>query len=107
MSARRILGDEFVTYTSGGDEVSVEIEPREDDFRSLRPDQPVASFDHVFRPVGEAAAAAMRAMRDVRPDEVTIQFGIKVTGSGQAVVAKTSSDAHFEVTLSWKARESE
>ncbi|MFD7326120.1 CU044_2847 family protein [Streptomyces sp. NPDC059875] len=85
--------------------MSVEIEARDNDFRPLRPDQPVANLDRVFRPVGEAAAAALRAVRETQPDEVTIHFGIKVTGSGEVVVAKASSDAHFEITLSWKSGE--
>ncbi|MFI6638094.1 CU044_2847 family protein [Streptomyces sp. NPDC050504] len=101
MSVGRI-DDGVVNYHSRGDVVSVEIEERDGDFRSLRPDRPVASFDRVFQPVSEAAAAAMRALRETQPDEVTIHFGIKVTGSGQAVVAKNTTDAHFEITLSWR-----
>lgn len=101
MSVRRI-DDGVVNYHSDGSMVSVEVEERDGEFRSLRPDRPVASFDHVFQPVSEAAAAAMRALREPQPDEVTIHFGIKVTGSGQAVVAKSTVDAHFEITLRWR-----
>jgi hypothetical protein len=37
----------------------------------------------------------------VRPDEVEVRFGIKVSGGADWFVAKTAREASFEIKLTW------
>ncbi|MEU9189880.1 CU044_2847 family protein [Streptomyces sp. NPDC048484] len=92
----------FVTFaTNTGEMVRAEIEPTDDDFMPVSAVRPVAKLEHLFGPVIRAAGAAVSEARAVQPDEVTVSFGIKLTGSGEAVLSKNSTERHFEITLNW------
>lgn len=36
-----------------------------------------------------------------RPDEVVIEFGLKISGDISAVITSTSAEGHIKVTLKW------
>jgi hypothetical protein len=36
------------------------------------------------------------------PDEVAVEFGVKMTVETGAVIAKASTDANFKINLTWK-----
>jgi hypothetical protein len=60
----------------------------------------------------DPAIAAARVVLDrvaaLGPEEVTVQFGVKVSGTAHWLVAKTAAEGNFEVTLTWRtARSSE
>ncbi|MGI5518988.1 CU044_2847 family protein [Streptomyces sp. CA-106131] len=96
--------EQFVTYTTYDDEeVRVEIKPSDDGFMPVSADRPIGRLERVFRPVLQAAAAAATAARfsSETPDEVTLRFGVKLTGSGQAVVSRGTEESNFEITLHW------
>ena len=38
-----------------------------------------------------------------RPKEISVEFGIKVSGSLGAIIAKSSAEANFKVALKWTA----
>ena len=40
---------------------------------------------------------------DKRPDQVEVSFGLKFSGEGLAVVAKTSGEAALNIKLVWKS----
>jgi len=72
--------------------------------------------------VNEAAAATVRTLRGAlaeispavdeavtqlrtaasRPDKITVQFGIKITGETNAIIAKASTEANFTITAEWQ-----
>ncbi|MET7377550.1 CU044_2847 family protein [Streptomyces sp. NPDC005526] len=102
--ARLHREEQFVTYTTYDDEeVRVEIKPSDDDFMPVSADRPIGRLEKVFRPVMQAAAAAATAARfgSESPDEVTLRFGVTLTGSGQAVVSRGTDESNFEITLHW------
>lgn len=37
-------------------------------------------------------------------DEVTLEFGVKITGSVGAVIAKATTEGHCRVTIKWKRK---
>ena len=41
------------------------------------------------------------------PDEVEIEYGIKIDFEGQAIIAKAGAEAAINVTLTWKRKESD
>jgi hypothetical protein len=49
------------------------------------------------------AVAAVQQFRDVEhPDEIEIEFGIRLTVTAGAVLAKSSIDGHIQVRIAWK-----
>jgi hypothetical protein len=52
-------------------------------------------------PVVEAAKIVLEKVKDAKPDEVEMKFGIKVTGEANWIVAKAATEGSFEVTLTW------
>ncbi|MFC4048974.1 CU044_2847 family protein [Actinomadura syzygii] len=51
-------------------------------------------------PAVESIARKLRAVQDP-PGRVEITFGIKVSGQADLMIAKTTSEAHFQVTAEW------
>lgn len=51
--------------------------------------------------VRPAARAALEAMAELTPEQIEIEFGVKLAGDAGAVIAKSSSDAHFVLRMSW------
>lgn len=43
----------------------------------------------------------LERVKHAKPDEVTVKFGIKVTGGANWIVAKAATQGSFEVTLKW------
>jgi hypothetical protein len=49
------------------------------------------------------AVAALRQLKDIEsPDEVELEFGIRLTVTAGAVLARSSLDGHIQVRLAWK-----
>lgn len=63
-----------------------------------------ASFDGALAQVRKAASKAVASFRDmdVRPDEVQVEFGVKLNAQAGAVIAKTGVDGHLKVKLTWQ-----
>jgi Trypsin-co-occurring domain 1 len=51
--------------------------------------------------VRDAARASLSVLRELSPDVVEVEFGIKLAGEVGALIAKASSEGHFRVKLSW------
>jgi NTP-dependent ternary system trypsin peptidase co-occuring protein len=65
------------------------------------------SFDGALAHVRQAASIALSNFRDmdVRPDEVQVDFGVKLNAQAGAVIAKTGVDGHLKITLTWRRTE--
>jgi hypothetical protein len=65
------------------------------------------SFDGALAHVRKAASIAVASFRDmdVRPDEVQVEFGVKLNAEAGAVIAKTGAEGHLMVRLTWKRAE--
>lgn len=57
-------------------------------------------------PAVEAAKVVLDKIKDARPESVEVKFGVKVNGEANWIVAKTSTEGSFEVTLTWKPTDS-
>ena len=51
--------------------------------------------------VRPAARAALEAMAELTPEHIEIEFGVKLAGDAGALIARSSSDAHFVLRMSW------
>jgi hypothetical protein len=53
--------------------------------------------------VRDVAVAAVRQFREVEhPDEIELEFGIRLNVTAGAVLAKSSVDGHIQVRIAWK-----
>ena len=43
----------------------------------------------------------MEKVKEIKPGEVEVKFGVKVTGEANWVVAKAATEGSFEITLKW------
>jgi hypothetical protein len=64
-----------------------------------------ASFEEGVDRIRNAAASALRRLRDMphRPDEVSLEFGMRFNAELGAVIAKSQAEAHMTVTMTWHA----
>ncbi|HEY9355289.1 MAG TPA: CU044_2847 family protein [Arthrobacter sp.] len=53
--------------------------------------------------VRPAAIAVLEAMRELAPEQMEIEFGVKLAGDAGAVIARNSADGHFILRMSWSA----
>jgi hypothetical protein len=61
------------------------------------------TFEQALAGVRAAAGSALAVFRDgtLQPDQVELEFGVKLTGEAGALIARTAAEAHFTVRLSW------
>ena len=103
---------ELLRWQTDQGPVVVEVDDADAGFQSIsrRPGETVhdvkGRFEDALANVRGAAESALSTFRDdvLRPDEVSIEFGVKLTAAAGAVIAKTSVEGHLVVKLTW-ARE--
>lgn len=93
----------------GSDPVLVEVDDAAGGIvRAGRAAELVESLGETFqaslarlRPLADALREQFDALTE-RPDEVGVEFGLKVTADAGVVIAHTSGEANFKVTLQWR-----
>ncbi|KAB8161667.1 hypothetical protein FH609_026050 [Streptomyces sp. 3MP-14] len=58
----------------------------------------------VVRPIAERLVTRLSDMAQP-PDEVSLDFGISLTAEADVLIASTSGEANFSVTLTWQGRQ--
>jgi hypothetical protein len=97
----RVVAPQVVTYrVDESTTVKFEIEPT-DGFRPAGPDQVLGWVKEAVKPAVEAAKTVLEQVREARPNQVELKFGIKVSGTTNWFVAKAAGEGNFEVTLTW------
>jgi phage tail sheath gpL-like len=101
------MSTQVVTYAlDDSTSVSFEIEPT-DGFRPASAGEVIARVRDAVGPAVEAAKAVLDKVKEARPDEVEVTFGVKVSGGAQWLIAKSAGEASFEITLTWTRERSE
>jgi hypothetical protein len=64
-------------------------------------------FDEALAQVRDAATRALEVFRDgtLCPDEVELEFGVRLNAEVGAVIAKTATEGHLVVRLKWSGTE--
>lgn len=98
-----------------GSSVIVEVDepaPEGGPERAARPGDVAAKAEQTFeaaleriKPAAGAIITKLRGLSDP-PDEVGVEFGIKLSGKIGAVVASADAEANYKVTLKWKPESS-
>ena len=91
---------------------SNEPEPEAGIVRAARPVEVIVrasqTFEHaidVVRPAAATILNKLRALHD-QPDEIEVEFGLKINVEAGAFVASAGMDANYTVRLKWKKPES-
>jgi hypothetical protein len=106
---------ELLRWESDQGPVVVEVDDHDAGFESISrsPGEVVhdvkGRFEDALTNVRGAAESALRTFRDdmLDPDEVEIEFGVKLNAAAGAVIAKTSMEGHLVVKLRWARETSE
>lgn len=84
-----------------------EIESAGGVVRAARPSEVIAqasqTFEQALDKVRPAATAIIKKLRDLSdpPDEMAVEFGIKLSADAGAFIASAGVDANYKVTLKW------
>lgn len=98
--------------TEDGGEVTVEVSDTGEGFapagRNRRIAEAGSTFEAALGEARRAAKAALAVFRsaDLGPDEIEVQFGVKLSGEAGAIIARTSLEAHLIVKLAWSPKKS-
>jgi hypothetical protein len=58
-------------------------------------------LDDALASVRPAAQAVIHSLRSLTPQELTVEFGVRLDAEAGAVIAKTRLAGHFTVTMKW------
>jgi hypothetical protein len=63
-----------------------------------------ATFESALQTVRSAAEGILHQLRSLAepPDEVEVEFGVKMSAETGAIIAKASTEANFKINLTWK-----
>jgi len=97
-----------------GNSILVEVdepEPEGGVVKAARPGEIAAkatqTFEAALEKVKPAAAAIISKLRDLAdpPDEMEVEFGLKLSADAGAFLASAGAEANYTVTLTWKREE--
>jgi hypothetical protein len=62
------------------------------------------TLEQALRRIGPVTAAAFEQLRQVAnpPDEIDIEFGVKLSADLGAIIARTGGEANFQISLRWR-----
>ncbi|MFF1790677.1 CU044_2847 family protein [Kitasatospora sp. NPDC058243] len=60
------------------------------------------TLDEALEQVRPALASVVQTVRSLSPDEVELEFGLKVGGDTSVIIAKGTAEVNFAVRLRWK-----
>jgi hypothetical protein len=69
----------------------------------------IESFEKILENVKQTAAGFLKALKEIQPDSVSLEFGIKFTyeaGKLLALIGKTGTEASCNVKLNWESEKS-
>lgn len=61
-------------------------------------------FNKALSPIRQVASNVLNQLRDIAqsPDEVTIEFGLKLNFEAGAIITKASTEGNIKVSIKWK-----
>lgn len=96
------MSSQVVTYrVDDATTVRLEIEPTEGFRPAASAGEVIGRVQDAVTPAVEAAKAVLEKVKEARPDQIEVKFGVKASGEASWLVAKAAGEANFEVTLTW------
>jgi hypothetical protein len=81
--------------------VKLEIEPPAGFQPAASAGEIIGRVQDAVTPAVDAAKAVLEKVKEARPDQIEVKFGVKASGEAKWLVAKAAGEANFEVTLTW------
>jgi hypothetical protein len=68
------------------------------------PEEATKEFEKALDDVKPVADTIVQKFKDLgsEPDNIEVEFGIKMSAQAGAIIAATGVEANFKITLSWK-----
>lgn len=93
-----------------GSSLKIEVEPTHPTgvVPAARPEELVVKakgiFDSAMQTIKATANEFVKEIKalDLAPDQVEVQFGVKIDAEVGAMVAKTGAEAHYIITFMWQ-----
>lgn len=98
------VASRVVRYRVGETEVGFEVDPGSE-WGDAGTGDVAGQVRDAVEPAVEAAKAVLDRIREAKPDEVEVKFGVKVSGGANWVVARAAGEGSFEVTMTWRRDE--
>jgi hypothetical protein len=104
-SPRRVaMESKIVVYDlDDSTKVSFEIDPPPG-FLPASSGEVVGRVRDAIAPALETAKLVLDKAKEHGPDELTVRFGLKVSGKADWFIARAAAESNFEVTLVWRDR---
>jgi len=100
--------EQLLQFEAGEGSVFVEVADDEPGIeRAARVDEVVVkareSLESALNQVRIVANATLGKLQDLaqQPDQVVVEFGIRLNAAAGAVIARTQAEGHLQVTLTW------
>lgn len=67
------------------------------------------TFEDALDRIKPAATAVISKLRElpVQPEQITVEFGIKLSADAKVYIASASAEANFKVSITWKRQKEE
>jgi Trypsin-co-occurring domain 1 len=96
-----------VTYAlDNGTKVRFEIDPPPG-FQDAGAEKVIGKVQEALTPAVDTAKLILDKIKEASPDEITVTFGLKVSGNIDWFIARASTESNFQITLAWKAKETD
>ena len=91
-----------VTYTlEDSTTVRFEIDPPAG-FQEAGTDKVIGKVQDAVAPAIDTAKLILDKLKEAKPGEVTVTFGLKVSGKLDWFIARAGTEANFQITLTWQ-----
>ncbi|WP_043345790.1 CU044_2847 family protein [Belnapia moabensis] len=103
------MGSRLIEFpVAGGGKLLVEVDDPQVGTRPVArsaAEKVQESFESAVAQVRPGVEALMGELRNLsaKPEQVSLEFGIKFTAGADALIAKTSLEGNVKVTLTWKS----
>lgn len=92
----------IVTYAlDNSTKVRFEIDPPAG-FQDAGTDKVIGKVQDALSPAIDTAKLVLDRLKEVKPGEVTVTFGLKVSGKLDWFIARAGTEGNFQITLTWQ-----
>jgi len=80
--------------------VRFEIDPPAG-FQDAGADKVIGTVQDALAPAIDTAKVVLDKLKDAKPGEVSVSFGLKVSGKLDWFIARAGTEGNFQITLTW------
>jgi hypothetical protein len=66
-------------------------------------DRAKVTLEEALRKLKPSLDKVVHLLREMSPDETTVEFGLKIGGETGVIVAKGTAEVNFSIRMSWKS----